>query len=282
MKFLVIIPIFNEEKHLDAFFCSLMQQSYKNLKVIVVNDNSTDNSSEKIAKYADLIGFETYLKQGKGYHESGAKVIETFQFGLQKVTFEDYDVIVKLDADLILPANYFEKLNQYFSEDHQLGICGGVCVINKNGKYEVEKVSNNDHVRGAFKAIRNKCFKDIGGLRSIEGWDTLDEMLAEIYGWKIKVDQELQVVHLKPTDIKTGIKKASIKAGNSFRILGYNATIAHLAAVKLALRLNYPLAYFYAIYGFYFPKTKSPLTKEEKQKINILRLNKIIRRNATH
>ncbi|WP_435523229.1 glycosyltransferase family 2 protein [Chryseobacterium indoltheticum] len=53
MKFLIIIPAHNEENNLPFTLNSLQQQSFKDFKVVVVNDGSTDKTSEVIKKYTD-------------------------------------------------------------------------------------------------------------------------------------------------------------------------------------------------------------------------------------
>jgi glycosyltransferase involved in cell wall biosynthesis len=48
LKFLIIIPAHNEEAHLSFTLDSLQQQSFKDFKVVVVNDGSTDTTPEVI------------------------------------------------------------------------------------------------------------------------------------------------------------------------------------------------------------------------------------------
>ena len=54
------------------------------------------------------------------------------------------------------------------------------------------------HVSGAFKCYRDKCFEDIGGLKSVYGWDILDETDARSHGWKTLSDDSIPLIHYRP------------------------------------------------------------------------------------
>ena len=81
----------------------------------------------------------------------------------------------------------------------------------KQGEVKLESKTNLDHVRGALKAYRKDCFKQIGGLVNRMGWDSVDEYKARYHNWKVKVIPDLMVAHLKETNIKTGHTRASFK-----------------------------------------------------------------------
>lgn len=55
----------------------------------------------------------------------GQKVVRAFYCGYNTLEKKDYDFIVKLDADLSLPNNYFEEVATAFQEDSKIGLCGG-------------------------------------------------------------------------------------------------------------------------------------------------------------
>ena len=51
MKFSIIIPVYNVEPYLEKCLDSVINQTYKNFEVIIVNDSSPDNSQKIIDKY---------------------------------------------------------------------------------------------------------------------------------------------------------------------------------------------------------------------------------------
>jgi len=241
--------------------------------VAVVNDNSTDRTAEIVASYADKHDFIGLVNNTSGTkHLPGSKVIQAFNKGY-KTLDEQYDFIVKLDADIVLPPNYFETLIQHFNSDEKTGMVGGFAYIEKNGKWILENLTNKDHIRGAFKAYRKQCFLDIGKLKPSMGWDTVDELLAQYHGWKIKTDETLKAKHLKPTGA-TYNKTARYKQGEAFYKLNYGVLLTSIASVKLALLKKHPLLFFDYLIGFLkASKNNTPklVTKQEGAFIRSLR-----------
>ena len=64
MKLSIIIPVYNSEKFLDKCLASIINQTYKNLEIIIINDGSTDNSKKIIDKY---ISYGYLTKTSAGY-----------------------------------------------------------------------------------------------------------------------------------------------------------------------------------------------------------------------
>lgn len=63
----VIIPLYNKEKYIKRCIDSLVKQTYKNLQIIIVDDGSTDNSTDIISQYKDE-RIELIQKKMKGFH----------------------------------------------------------------------------------------------------------------------------------------------------------------------------------------------------------------------
>jgi hypothetical protein len=215
-------------------------------------------------------------KTSDAIHLPGSKVIQAFQKGLESID-EDYDLIVKVDADLIFPPNYFETIICHFESDAAIGMVGGFCYIEKNGEWILENLTDKDHIRGALKAYRKATFKQIGGLRPQMGWDTVDELLCKFYNWKIVTDESLHVKHLKPTGANYN-KTARYKQGEAFYTLGYGFIITAIASLKLALRKGKPFLFLDYLVGFWKAKlANKPLlvTAEQAQFIRKYRLQKM-------
>lgn len=204
-------------------------------EVIVVDDNSSDNTSQLVQDFIkDFTFFKIVKTTTENIHLPGAKVIQAFKHGYNHIS-KDFDIIVKLDADLILPLNYFEEVIKHFKSDEKIGMVGGFAYILKNNNWVLESLTNDDHIRGAFKSYRKKCFDDIGGLSPNMGWDTLDEMLTRYYGWQIKTDKSLKVKHLKPTGAAYHQKNKG-KQGFVFYQLGYGFWLTLIATFKLNIK----------------------------------------------
>jgi glycosyltransferase involved in cell wall biosynthesis len=265
MKYYIVIPSHNEEKFISLTLQSLVEQTVLPKKVIVVNDNSTDKTKDIVLSFAKDYPFITLInKTSDAIHLPGSKVIRAFQKGLETLD-DNYDIMVKADADLIFPPNYFETIIQHFQSDDKIGMVGGFAYIEKNGEWILENLTDKDHIRGAFKAYRKATFEQIGGLKPAMGWDTVDELLCKFYHWKVVTDETLKVKHLKPTGANYN-KTARYKQGEAFYTLGYGFLITSIASLKLAIRKGKPLLFLDYIRGFWKAQSaKKPLLVTEEQ-----------------
>lgn len=265
MNYYIVIPAHNEEAFIALTLQSLLSQTLLPKKIVIVNDNSTDKTAEIVLDYAKENPFITLVnKTSSAIHLPGSKVIQAFHKGFETLD-SDYDIIVKLDADLILPDNYFERISSIFEKDPKVGMAGGFAFIEKNGDWILENLTDKDHIRGAFKAYRKELFLQMGNLKPAMGWDTVDELLAKFYGWKVVTDASLKVKHLKPTGANYN-KTARYKQGEAFYTLGYGLLITTIASAKLALMKKKPLLFFDYIKGFWkAKKSNTPLLVNEEQ-----------------
>lgn len=213
MEYIVITPARNEEQFIGHTLKSVLGQSVRPKKWIIVDDGSTDSTANIVAKYEienDCLQL-VRLDSANEVRSGGSKVVRAFHEGCRSVSGVDYDFIVKLDADVSLPANYFEEVIKCFEMYPDVGLCGGYCVIEVDGERVPESYCQ-DHVRGAFKAYRRNCFEDIGGLKQIWSWDGIDEAAIAFHGWKLKV-LPLPVVHHRPTSKEYNLLKHSYRTG---------------------------------------------------------------------
>ena len=77
-KVSVIVPVYNVEDYVEKCIDSILNQTYKNIELIIIDDNSTDSSYEKILKYNDKAKIYQN-KQNKG-------LSYTRNLGISKVT----------------------------------------------------------------------------------------------------------------------------------------------------------------------------------------------------
>lgn len=266
MKYYVIIPAHNEEAFLVETLNSVSNQTLSPKKVIIVNDNSTDGTEAIIDKFvAEHSVFHKLNIQSSTEHMPGSKVINAFNKGLEKLDTQ-YDFLVKLDADIILPDNYFEKIAYIFKGHPRVGIAGGfIYEQNAEKEWKLNHPMNKDHVRGAFKAYSKNCFKAIGGLKNAMGWDTVDELLAQYHGFEIFTDNSLKIKHLRPTG-KAYNAKAKLLQGEAMYTMGYGYWITFIASLKMAWKHKKSSAFFDNMEGFYKARRgKKPylVSKEE-------------------
>lgn len=252
MNFYIVIPAHNEADSIGLTLYSLINQILLPKKVVVVNDNSSDNTASIVNGYAEKHDFiELVNIKSSDEHLPGSKIINAFYKGYQALD-SDYDIICKFDADLIFPNDYLESLVDHFKANKKLGMASGFCYIEKNNTWVLENLTRKDHIRGALKAYRKECFNEIGKLKTSMGWDTVDELLAKYYDWDILTDESLHVKHLKPTGISYN-KASKYLQGEAMYKMRYGFIITFISALKLAYKKrsltqfkNYMAGYFKA------------------------------------
>jgi len=277
MKLVIIIPAYNEAALIGKTLDSLLAQSFSAEKIIIVDDGSTDETPNVVLEYAEKNpSIQLIQKSSEAAHLPGSKVVQAFNYGLERLD-ADYDILCKFDADLIFPENYLETVVKSFEQNPNLGMYGGFCYVERNGSWELENLTNKDHIRGALKSYRKACFEAIGGLKTAMGWDTLDELLAQYHGWAVATNEALHVKHLKPTG-HTYSSKAKYKQGEAFYGMRYGLALTAIASGKLAFRKK-SFKLFKDYLRGYFKAQKKHLpylvTQEEGAFIRKLRWKKI-------
>ncbi|MCK0156170.1 glycosyltransferase [Cellulophaga sp. F20128] len=254
MKYYIILPAHNEEAFLAATLSAVLQQTLLPQKVIIVNDNSTDATENIIDDFVLQNSiFQKLNTTSSTQHLPGSKVINAFNKGLA-VLDANYDFIVKLDADIILPSTYFDRIASIFRSNPTVGIAGGFAYEqDATGEWKLNHPMNKDHVRGAFKAYTKSCFTQIKGLRNAMGWDTVDELLAQYNGFTIFTDDSLQVKHLRPTGGAYN-KQAKLLQGKAMFSMRYGFTISCIASLKMALKQKRMAVFFNNLKGYQIAK----------------------------
>ena len=232
IKYVIITPVRDEEQYIEKTISSVTSQTLKPVEWIIVNDGSVDNTGSIIDKYAtEYSWIKTVHRSNRGFRKAGGGVIEALYAGYNVVEFKDWDFIVKLDGDLSFETWYFEKCFQHFDKDSKLGIGGGVIYSIINGKPELEKTPVF-HVRGATKIYKKECWIGIGGLINAPGWDTIDEVKANMLGWETKSFSDLQILHLRYTGGAEGTWRDMVKNGRANYIAGYHPLFMLLKCTK--------------------------------------------------
>lgn len=293
MKFLIIIPAHNEENNISFCLESLKKQNFQDFVCMIVNDGSTDRTAEIINNFKIQDSRFRVLDLETSEHSPGAKVVRTFDKGLETVDWKSFDVICKYDADIVFPRNYLEKINQVFVTNPKAGIVSGLVYIknykqnpeiknlrnpnenwldfsNKNNEWIFENLSSKNHVRGPIKAYRKECFEDMNGLRAVLGWDNLDILLAKKHGWDVVTIKDLWVKHLRPTAYKYKSQKAE-KLGQYFYNIGLSLPLAIISSAKSSFKNRSAKEFFITINSFLKQKERQNLSTEEIKFIRNLR-----------
>jgi biofilm PGA synthesis N-glycosyltransferase PgaC len=192
----VISPVKDEAEHFARTADSMVAQSHRPIRWVVVDDGSSDQTAAIASRYAREHDWISVMSSGRsGERERGGPVVGAFNAGLA-VLDGIPDFVVKMDGDIFLPAHYFAWVAETFSRVPTAGIVGGTTRL-FDGERWVPDTTSRHNVSGVAKAYRRECFEAIGGLRVSMGWDGIDEYGARARGWQVHVLSELTILHYK-------------------------------------------------------------------------------------
>ena len=272
VKYVIVTPVRDEESHLEGTIRSVTSQTIPPMEWIIVDDGSTDRTAEIADGWAGKVPWIHVVRRpNRGVRKSGGGVIEAFYDGYAAITHHDWDFIVKLDGDLTFSSNYFERCLQHFESEPNLGIGGGDIYHNIAGNLTLES-NPKFHVRGATKIYRRACWDAIGGLWRAPGWDTIDEVKANMLGWKSHSFTELRLTHHRLTGTADGVLRDRIKHGMACYISGYHPLFVAASCASRLVQKPYIAGSAAICYGF----LKGYWTRVPR--VNDVRLVKYLRR----
>lgn len=277
IKYVIVTPARNEEEYIEKTIRSVAAQTILPAEWIIVNDGSSDNTGKIIDDYAkQYTWIRATHRANRGFRKSGGGVIEAFYDGYKKLKFQDYDFIVKLDGDLTFDPDYFERLFCCFRENRKLGIAGGMIYHIINGALKLEE-NPIFHVRGATKVYKKDCWNALGGLLKAPGWDTLDEVKANMLGWETKSFANLKIIHHRYTGSADGIWSNWVKNGRANYISGYHPVFMLFKCVKRLFQKPYILVSLGLFWGFVSGYLKKISQVNDSRLISYLRKQQINR-----
>ncbi len=235
---LIISAVRNEARYIELVLNSMRAQTRPPEQWIVVDDGSTDGTFELLEQAAGEIPFMRVLRAPEHHLPSDADRLwhaaeaRAFNFGLQFAS--GFTHVGKLDGDIELPPDYYERILAKFHEDPQLGIAGGVLAERSSDGWKICGDSYLEHVRGALKLYSRDCFQAIGGVREMLGWDCIDEVLARLHGYRTLSFRNVVGHHYRATGSSQGQLRGHFRLGCCMYIEGYPATWIAARSLKVA------------------------------------------------
>jgi len=250
--YIVISPVRDEAEYIEKTIASMLSQNILPKEWVIVNDGSTDRTGEIIDNHADQHPWiKVVHRRNRGFRKSGGGVIEALYDGYSAIGAKSWDFIVKLDGDLSFDRSYFENCFECFARDSTLGIGGGTVCLLKNGQMMVESTGDPPfHVRGATKIYRRACWEQISPLMEAPGWDTIDEVKANMLGWTTRTFADFKLVQHKDTGSADGNWRNWYKNGRANYVTGYHPLFMLAKCVKRVFRKPAVLSSIALLAGF--------------------------------
>ena len=168
-KVSIIVPVYNVEKYLPKCLDSLVNQTFKDIEIVIINDGTKDNSQEIIDEYV-----KKYPKIVKSYIKENGGLGSARNYGIMKAIA---DYIVFVDSDDFVEPNMIEKLYNKITNDKS-----DICIFASNVVDEEYKLIESKYIN-----IIDKCENNLKYIlySNICAWN-------KIYKKSIIIDNKLE------------------------------------------------------------------------------------------
>lgn len=222
-RYIVVTPARNEAQFLELTIKSMVAQTVKPVKWVIVSDGSTDGTDDIVSRYAADHRWIELLRMPERQERHFAGKVLAFNAGYERVRILNYAVIVSLDGDTSFDEDYFAFLLGKLAADPTLGLVGTPFQeASTNETYDYRFVSI-EHVSGACHVFRRECFEAIGGYVPVKGGgiDHIAVITARMKGWKTRTfTDKVCLHHRKIGTAQRGSLMASFKTGARDYALG--------------------------------------------------------------
>ena len=163
-------------------------------------------------------------RQRGGSRQLGPGVVNAFNAGLAALGDERFDVIAKLDSDTEFGTETLAAVMAHF-DDPRVGMASGNTYLLLGNKLVFELYTAY-HVPGNAKFYRRECFRDIGGLQPVYGWDVIDETDARRHGWVTLSDAKIMFIHHRMQGSSFGAVRGRVIWGRCAYAIGSHPVFA--------------------------------------------------------
>lgn len=238
-RYIAITPARDEQELLPVLIASMAAQSWKPDHWIIVDDGSADATArivdEACRRYPWIEA--RHLPRNRSRAPGGEGVIAEF---LPLEMCQQYDYVMRLDADVSFESGFAESLRAEFARDEQLGIASPT-LYEPDGSEWREIRQPEFHTRGPAKLYSIECFTAIGVLDPDVGWDTLDEARAMLRGYRTRSFRHIKAKHHRPQGTASGWR-ARMAAGLAAYRVGYSPLFMLARAARHTVSEPVPIA----------------------------------------
>jgi GT2 family glycosyltransferase len=213
-SYVLITPARNEAAFLEKTILSVVGQTIRPIKWVIVSDGSTDGTDSIVKRYATEHQWIELLRMPERQERHFAGKVHAFNAGYAKVEGLNYDLIGSLDADISFDSDYFAFLLARLSENPRLGLVG--TPFEEGGESYDYRFVSIEHVSGACQLFRRECFEEIGGYVPIQGGgiDHVAVLSARMQGWQTRTfPEKVCHHHRKQGSASNGPLKIKFRVG---------------------------------------------------------------------
>lgn len=222
LMYVLITPARNEKQFIELTLKSVVAQTVRPVKWVIVSDGSTDGTDELVNTYAAQHPWIELVTMPERRERNFAGKVHAFNAGYARVADLDYHVIGNLDADISFDKDYLAYLLSKFAENPGLGVAGTPYEEGGKPVYDF-RFASIEFVPGACQLFRRECFEEIGGYQPIKGGtvDSIAVITARMKGWQTRTFTDKACAHHRSSGTaQSGVLTAKFRWGAKDYALG--------------------------------------------------------------
>jgi len=282
-KYVLITAAYNEEKTITGTIKSVLAQTHRPEKWIIVSDGSTDGTDALIKGFSRQYGFIQYARQEKRASDRNRleKVTiaqaRAMAHGIDLMKPVAYEFMGNLDADTILTRNFYERIILQMEADQRIGIAGGgVYSVDTDGKILPGGFIQPDFVGGPVQVFSRSCLEEIGGYLEAGHADCVAVLRAKMKGWKVQCFPDVQAFqHEMPNNTIRMKVPTCFRMGHMDYLMGGLLTFQLIRSVHRMINPPYFLAGAAMLMGYFFPLLRRETIRVPKSVVDYLQVDQI-------
>jgi poly-beta-1,6-N-acetyl-D-glucosamine synthase len=195
LKYVLVTPARNEAQYIELTIRSMIAQTHRPLRWVIVSDGSTDGTDEIVGKYIPDHPWIELVRMPERKERHFAGKVHAFNAGYERLEGLEFDVVGNIDADVSFEPDHFEFLLARMAENERLGLAGAPF---REGTFQYDyRYSNIENVWGGCQLFRRTCFDSIGGYTPLKGGgiDHVAVLSARMRGWQTRTFTERVCQH---------------------------------------------------------------------------------------
>ncbi len=229
-NYVLVTPARNEAHYILGALRSVLSQTWRPLRWVVVSDGSTDGTDDLVRAVATQHPWVELLRMPEHEDRHFASKARCFQAGYERLKSLNFDVVGNLDADITFAPPYLEFLLRQFALNPHLGVAGTPYVEDARYPHRhayAHPSADLRHVSGACQLFRRVCFDDMGGYPALKGgtvdWTAVTQ--ARMNGWETRTFTEMTCLHHRPvgTAMRSRTGARFDQGGKAYRVGGHPA-----------------------------------------------------------
>lgn len=234
LTYAAVTPVRDELENLARLAEALANQTVRPARWLIVDTGSADGTLELASQLAaEHPWVESMSDDDAGRALRGAPIVRAFARGVAHIEPVP-EIVVKLDADVSVAPDHFERLLEAFAADPTLGIASGSAEELTDGEWR-RRFNTGSSVWGAARAYRRECLAEVSPLEERMGWDGIDEVKAHLHGWSTRTLGDLTFRHHRLEGERDGSRwRAWSARGRAAHYMGYRSWYLALRALHHA------------------------------------------------